>query len=326
MRIVVYGLGAIGSAIAGFLARSGQDVTGIARGATLERLRREPLGIERPSGPVTVRLPVVDGPGAIDWADDDLVVLAVKSQHTAGVLAELARFAPATLPVVCAQNGVHNEQEALRYFRNVYGIAVLCPTALVRPGVVQSYAEPVPGILDVGRWPAGADDHAARCTTALAAAGFSSRPEPEVSRWKWRKLLANLDNAVDAICGPDARRSPLSDRAITEGRACLAAAGIQTATAEEERARRGDLLHVQPVGGAGRPGASTWQSLARRTGSIETPYLNGEMVLLGAVHGVPTPVNAMLVQVMARLAHSGAGPGSISLEQLTAMAGPAVAA
>ena len=34
---------------------------------------------------------------------------------------------------------------------------------------------------------------------------------------------------------------------------------------------------------------SVWQSLTRSTGSVETDYLNGEIVLLGRLHRIPTP-------------------------------------
>ena len=57
------------------------------------------------------------------------------------------------------------------------------------------------------------------------------------------------------------------------------------------RTRRGDRLRLQPVDGELRPGGSSWQSLARGVGTIETDYLNGEIVLLGRLHGVPTPAN-----------------------------------
>ena len=41
-------------------------------------------------------------------------------------------------------------------------------------------------------------------------------------------------------------------------------------------------------------GGSSWQSLARGAGSIEAEYLNGEIVLLGGLYGVATPVNELL--------------------------------
>ena len=67
-----------------------------------------------------------------------------------------------------------------------------------------------------------------------------------------------------------------------------------------------------PFDGAPDDGGSSWQSLARGTGRIETDYLAGEIVRLGRLHGVATPVNELL-QVLARgAAVSGAAPGAVS--------------
>jgi 2-dehydropantoate 2-reductase len=44
--------------------------------------------------------------------------------------------------------------------------------------------------------------------------------------------------------------------------------------------------------------------------------LNGEIVLLGRSHGVPTPVNAALQRLANQLAASGRPPGSMSTEEL----------
>lgn len=56
----------------------------------------------------------------------------------------------------------------------------------------------------------------------------------------------------------------------------------------------------------------SWQSLLRRTSSIETDCLNGEVVLLGCLHGVATPVNALLQRLANRLAKECREPASIS--------------
>jgi 2-dehydropantoate 2-reductase len=139
--------------------------------------------------------------------------------------------------------------------------------------------------------------------------GFDSSPIADIVRWKWRKLIVNLGNAVEAICGPAARKGVIGQSAAAEGLACLAAAGIDAASEEEDQARRGDLLQLQPVAGRARGGGSTWQSLARLTSTAD--YLNGEVVLLGRLHGVATPVNLLLQQ----LAANGDAPGSITPAQ-----------
>ena len=61
---------------------------------------------------------------------------------------------------------------------------------------------------------------------------------------------------------------------------------------------------------------SIWQSLERRLGSIETDYLNGEIVLLGRLHGVPTPVNEVLQRLANDLARRRAEPGTFSETRL----------
>jgi 2-dehydropantoate 2-reductase len=75
-------------------------------------------------------------------------------------------------------------------------------------------------------------------------------------------------------------------------------------------------MHVQPVDGQKRSGGSSWQSLARGTHSIESDYLNGEIVMLGRLHGVPTPVNALMQRVANEQARIGARPQSVPVAQL----------
>lgn len=90
------------------------------------------------------------------------------------------------------------------------------------------------------------------------------------------------------------------------------AAGIAHVGDEENATRRGGLLTQLPVGGVPRGGGSSWQSLARSSGSVETDYLNGEIVMLGRLYNVPTPVNALLQHLANQLARNRRSPGSVS--------------
>jgi 2-dehydropantoate 2-reductase len=73
---------------------------------------------------------------------------------------------------------------------------------------------------------------------------------------------------------------------------------------------------MQVAGQGTHRGSSSWQSLARGTGAIEADWLNGEIVLLGRLHGVPTPVNEVLRRVANRMARNRLPPGSWSLERV----------
>ena len=74
-RYVVFGAGAIGGVIAGFLHRAECEVVGIARGAHLAAIRQHGLSLRTPDGAFTVHLPVAATPREIRWRDDDVVLL-----------------------------------------------------------------------------------------------------------------------------------------------------------------------------------------------------------------------------------------------------------
>jgi 2-dehydropantoate 2-reductase len=262
----------------------------------------------------------VGHPREIDWCTNHVVLIAVKSQHTLAALCELAEVAPPETPIVCLQNGIANEPAALRMFPNVQGVSVACPTSHLEPGVVQAWSTPVTGLLDIGVYPTGIDQISEAVAADLRAATFSSYPVDDIRRWKHRKLLTNLGNAIEAVCGPHEREGPLGDMLLAEGESVLSAAGLEAATAEEDRIRRADLLQLGEIAGQTRPGGSSWQSLRRGTGDIETDYLNGEIVLLGRIHDVPTPANDLLQRLARELAVTrdvpGATPAATILERL----------
>lgn len=317
MRFVVLGAGAIGGLVGGRLHQHGHDVVLVARGAHHDAIAADGLLLRSPDDEVRVLVPVVAHAGELSLGDDDVVLLAVKGQDTRAALDSLLD-APADLPVVCLQNGVDNERQVLRRTSRTYAVPVMCPATHLRPGVVDASSAPVSGILDVGRYPEGVDEVAIAVAAAFATSTFSSQARPDVMRFKWSKLLMNLGNALEAACGPIGRERALYGAARAEGRAVLAAAGIDVASDEEDAARRGDLLRLRPIQGERRGGGSSWQSLARGTGSIEADTLNGEIVLLGRLHGVPTPVNELLQRTALRLARSGAPPGSMTADELAA--------
>ncbi len=263
MTFVVYGAGAIGGIIAARLHRSGQEVVVVARGAHREALARSGLRLRSETADWRGTVRVVGHPREITFEPTDTVILAMKSQDTLAALEDLAAVAPPETRIVCAQNGVENERVALRRFENVYGVYVVVFGSHLAPGVVQCFTAPSFGVLDIGRFPRGADDTARRVAEALVHAGFDSTARPDIMRWKYAKLIANLGNATDAAYGRREGVAALRDAAQEEGRACLRAAGIDPAPPEEVAARHESLLPLKLVDGAPFPGGSTWQSLAR---------------------------------------------------------------
>jgi 2-dehydropantoate 2-reductase len=322
VRYVVYGAGAVGGVIGGRLAEHGHDVALIARGDHYEAIRAHGLTVESPDTSVTVAVEVVDRPSRLRFTGADVVILAMKSQDTTNAVTALAAVAEPTIPIVCAQNGVENERVALRRFANVYGVCVMLPTAHLVPGVVQAYSSPTPGILHLGRFPAGVDEVSEQTAAALRDATFAAEARPDIMRWKYTKLLMNLANAAEAAFAPSDARNSVAQRVRQEGASVLRAAGIDFASNEEDAALRGDTLRIRPIGSQRRGGGSSWQSLERRTGTVESDYLNGEIVMLARLHAVPAPINEALARLCTEMARDGAGPGSRSAEEFLAVTNP----
>lgn len=319
MRFVVLGAGAIGGVVGGCLYRAGHPVTLVARGAHLEAINDRGLVLELPGRKLVLDIPAVGAPAAVDWTDRPTVLMAVKSQDTQAALDALAASAPPETPVVCMQNGVENERRTARHFEHTYAMCVMCPATHLEPGIVQAHSAPVTALLDVGRFPGGVDATAAEVASALTGAGCDAVARPDVMRWKYRKLVANLLNAVDALCGQAARHSELARAAREEGEECLRRCGIEVASAAEDRERRSSLLTLEPTESGPHRGSSSWQSLARGT-AVEADYLNGEIALLGRLIGFPTPVNNTLQRLANQQAASGAGPGGSAPEAILATA------
>ncbi|MGE0572964.1 MAG: ketopantoate reductase family protein [Dehalococcoidia bacterium] len=319
MRYIIYGAGAVGGVIGGRLAEHGYDVVLIARGAHHDAIARAGLTVLSPDGDVTVRTPVAAHPSSLSFQPGDAVLLCMKTNDSLAALDALVAAAPIETPIVCVQNGVENERLAARRFPNVYAVPVRLPSTHLEPGVVQADGTPRSGVLDIGRYPLGVDGVCEEISAALAASNFSSVPEPLAMRHKYNKLLMNLGNAIDAICGPGPRPAGLHERAREEAIACYRAAGIEFVSDEVDLARRGDHYRVRPIAGRQRSGGSTYQSLVRGKREVEVDYLNGEIVLLGRLHGVPTPVNLVLQTVANRMAREALAPGAISSDELVAM-------
>jgi 2-dehydropantoate 2-reductase len=320
MRFVIFGAGAIGGAVGARLHQSGHAVTLIARGAHLEAIRHNGLTLLTPVERVVLPLPAVADPGGVEWTGDEVVLLATKSQDTLGALTALRDAGGSAVPVVCLQNGVENERVALRLMDEVYAAVVMLPAAHLEAGTIEAYGAETTGHIDVGRYPEGVDARCEEICGALGASRLDSHAVADVMRLKYAKLLLNVTNAVGALFAASERRDELSELVTAEGRAVLDAAGVSYVAPEitdiEARWRR---WGVRDIDGRSRAGSSTWQSLARGTGALETDYLNGEIVLQGRLHGVPTPVNERLCELAATAARERRAPGTLSADGVLAV-------
>ncbi len=298
MRFLVVGAGAIGGGLAVDLARSGHDVAVVARGAHLDAIRAHGLVRHSPEGTTTTRLVAHATVGEAVVDEATVVVVATKVQQAEPVLDALLVHAGPDVPVVCAHNGVEGERLALRRFRTVLAANLNIPGTHLQPGVIDTFAARPRGVLDVGRVPAATDGRSDPVAVVVAErltdAGYLSEACADIGPRKWAKLIGNTGNALQVLCGrPSAGWDRLYEVVRAEAEAVVAAAGIavdhETQQARSAQVARGD------IGDRARSGSSTWQSVERGTGDVEVVALNGEISLLGRLHGVPTPANDLVV-------------------------------
>jgi 2-dehydropantoate 2-reductase len=187
MRIVVMGSGGTGGYFGAKLARAGEDVTFVARGAHLAALRAEGLRIRSAvEGEWSVRAPAVERLDGLPPAD--LVLFCVKSFDTEEAAALIRPVVGPDTGVLSIQNGVDNEEKLVRVLGagHVLGGAVRVFATIEAPGVI---AHTFGGHLTFGEMDGR---ETARARALLAACQKASIPAElvgDVTHALWEKYV-----------------------------------------------------------------------------------------------------------------------------------------
>src|ERR1051325_3421952 len=123
IRYVIFGAGAIGGALAVLLARAGVPVICVARPAQAEALRQG-ITFVRGDEEFIQQVEAVSRVQELQPESGDVIIITVKAQAMEAAIDELAAVYPDTVPVVCLQNGVTNEEIAARRFKHIYAALV----------------------------------------------------------------------------------------------------------------------------------------------------------------------------------------------------------
>src|SRR5262249_32782853 len=134
-RYIIFGAGAIGAAVGGLLLRAGEKVEFIARPRYAEAIRRG-ITIKQDGNEVRFASRAFTAADQLEYAEGDVVFMAVKSQVMAAAVEELAAVCDKSIPVVCLQNGTSNEAVAARRFERVYAALVLLSAVQLEPQTI----------------------------------------------------------------------------------------------------------------------------------------------------------------------------------------------
>ncbi len=219
MKVCIVGAGAIGGLIGTRLARAGDPVSTIARGATASALRERGWRLEMEGELLTAPARVADEPH--DLGPQDLVIIAVKAPALADVAARIAPLLARDTIVLTAMNGVpwwffdglggRHEGLKLASIDPEGRIAKAIPTKHVVGCVVHVTAStPEPGLvrhgfgkrLIIGEPAGGASERVTALARMLARAGFEAPVSPRVQTDIWYKLWGNMTmNPISALTG-----------------------------------------------------------------------------------------------------------------------------
>ena len=296
MRITVIGCGAVGSLFAANLGTL-DDVEVWAYDPWQEHvdsINAHGLRLSG-AGDVVGRVRATSDP--LEVPPSDLGIVATKSMHTAEAVAATAH-AFEEGAVCSVQNGAGNEELIAEHVREVIRGTTFPAGHVIEPGHVGwdtkgdthvGPFEPSPASMDKVQVLANTCSRAGMPTHALADARGA----------QWRKLIFNAaSNAVAALTGrthgqiaePPTRE--LAWAVMAEGRAVADAQGIMLDMSPEElfdHAARRDVAYGH------KPSMLQDVEAGRET---EIDFLNGAIVAFGERHGVDTPLNRALAELI----------------------------
>ena len=195
MKIYVLGAGSIGSLLGGLLTRAGNDVTLIGREEQVKAVNEnglEVFGAEE----FTVY------PRASLYAPDEppeLLILATKSYSTKAALECAGSCIGPNTWVLSIQNGLGNEELALRRTEKVMGGITTNGAMLVEWGRVKWTGK---GITVVGKYPTGRNEFVDEVARVFSEAGIETRVSENIIGWKWAKAIVNsVINGLGTVLG-----------------------------------------------------------------------------------------------------------------------------
>lgn len=333
LSFTVVGAGAIGGTIGAHLAKAGLEVRFVEVDARhLEAMRSRGLKIDAYSGPFVVPVEA-STPGSVDWPLD-VVLLAVKAQHTMAALDGIAPRLGNDSTVVSLQNGLNEAVIAATVgAERTLGAMVNFAADIVEPGVIKYYA---PGALRLGRLDGATDPRLEQIAFGVNR-GFAVEVTDNIWGYLWTKVgglgmiiatAASGEQPADAI---DRYRrlmvelmSEIHEVALLEGvRLCHFdgyAPNLYVPRERRDWARiDASLDEYIAIARAGQKKSGIWRDMAVRHRPTEVEGLLGEAVRIGEMHGKPQPLIHALMRMIRQIEAGERTMSYANLDELEAL-------
>jgi 2-dehydropantoate 2-reductase len=307
MRVTVMGSGGTGGYFGALLARAGEDVTFIARGAHLEAIRSRGLTVRsRLVGDFTVPARATDDPA--EAAPADLVLFCVKAYDTESAAARLRPAVGPDTVVLPVQNGIDSAERIGPIVGpgHVIGGLAAVSSVVAAPGIIEHRAGP--DVIQLGELDGQPSVRTQRIVDALQQAGIKAQRRPDIYVALWEKfvLICGLSGLtamtrlpIGAVLACPETRTLLR-QVMEEANAVGRAGGVALSEGLAERT----VTFFEGANPAVR-GSLYYDLEAGRRLEIET--LNGTVVRLGRARGVPTPANFAVFAALKPYADGASG-------------------
>ena len=219
MKICIYGMGAIGGHYAAKLAAAGHEVSAVARGATLEKIKTNDVVLRSAGTVCSGRVTGSDNPA--DLGVQDLVISTLKANALPALAAGIAPLLGPDTPVVFAQNGIPwwydmglpSDRPAppdLSWLdpggalhkavarERIIGAVINSPNEMVEPGVIV-HTGPHHNALLLGEVDDSQTERLAKLRGVLEGARIGSPVVPELRFELWSKLMLNMTWSMLAL-------------------------------------------------------------------------------------------------------------------------------
>ena len=298
MKIAFMGTGALGGYLGGRLARTGNDVTFVARGAMLEALRKNGLRVESPLGDFALpKVQATGDPASVKHVE--AVFVTTKAWQVPDAAQQIRGMVGPETAVIPLQNGVeaYDQLAVALGVEHVLGGMCHVIAMVIAPGVIRHGG--LKALITIGEWNNARTARLDRLVECLTAAGLETRvPENvQVALWEKFEFIASFGGVgavtrapAGVICSVPEARS-LLERAMSEIVGLARAGGVPVP--DESVTNTMKFFDSLPPDGT----ASMQRDLiAGRPSELEAQ--SGAVVRLGHARNFPTPVHEFLYNAL----------------------------
>lgn len=316
--VAVIGAGAIGSVVAGSLAKAGVDVLLVGKKDQVDAIAKNGLTILRAEGKETIKLKAAT---QMD-KEYDLVIFTVKTQNIEDAYQANHKFLHPYTNILTSQNGVQSDNILSTHFEpeKVTSSIVMFGATYIKAGEV-TYN--FPGDWIIGK-PFSVNDLRVTEIEEILTKAFSVVLTSEITGMKWLKLFVNFNNCIPALVGKSMQEAfadldlcRLSILLLREGVSIVDKAKIQLVSLPQFPVDRIRGLVAMPIEQAAGIMNKTLTGLSKEPlyGSIlqsimrgktsEIDFINGEVTHLAKSIGTSAPLNRKVVDMVHQVERIG---------------------